>query len=52
MFGTISRSSYSYIIKVDGYRKMMLMYYTKRNAIKCYRELHNLKYKHITWIEI
>ena len=53
LYGTITRNRYgNYIIKVDGCPDHTYMYYTKREAIRQYRNLYGLRYKKITWLEI
>ena len=36
-----------FFIRVDGFEKMRFLWYSEREAIKRYREAHNLKYKKI-----
>lgn len=53
LFGTITRNRYgNYIIKVDGCLHSTYMYYTKREAIRRYRDQNGLRHRHITWLEI
>ena len=53
LFGTFTRNRYgNYIIKVDGHSDCTYMYYTKREAIRRYREQNGLRHRHITWLEI
>lgn len=53
LFGTITRNRYgSYILKVDGHPDHTYMYYTKREAIRRYRDQNGLRHRHITWLEI
>lgn len=42
----------NYIIRVDGYPRCTFIYYSKREAIKTYREWHNLVRKPIKFIDI
>lgn len=52
LFGTITRNRYgNYILKVDGHPDHTYMYYTKREAIRRYRDQNGLRYKRITWEE-
>lgn len=38
-------------IKVHGLPSMRFLWYSKREAIRKYREAHGLKYKKIEWLE-
>lgn len=40
-----------FVVKVEGFPRMRFLWYSKREALRKYREAYNLKYKKIIWLD-
>ena len=53
LYGMIDKDRYgNYIVRVDGFPKCKFIYYTKREAIKQYRDWHKLQRKRINFLDM
>lgn len=50
LYGVITRDEYNNVIlKVQGYPRMIYIFYSLREAIRRYRQEYNLQRRHIEW---
>ena len=51
--GIIDKNRYgNYVIRVDGHPAVQFVYYTKREAVRRYREMHNLCNRKIDFLDM
>ena len=51
--GLIDKDRYgNYIIHVNGYPRCKFVYYTKREAVRQYREWHKLEHRRIEFLDM